>query len=124
MLLTTQQITPLSLLLSLDTPEGPLDISDVRPDSCVLSWKPPKNDGNSPVTNYIIEKLDTKKGTWQKVSSFCRVPFYEVTGLTEGTEYKFRVSAENAYGQSAPLECEKPIIAKNPFSMFIHRSLE
>jgi FKBP-type peptidyl-prolyl cis-trans isomerase 2 len=45
------------------------------------------------------------------------VPFYEVTGLKEGSEYKFRVSAENAYGQSQPLECEKPIIAKDPYSM-------
>ncbi len=103
----------------LDTPEGPLEVSDIRPDSCVLTWKPPKNDGGSPISNYIIEKFNTKKGEWQKVSSFCRVPFYEVTGLTEGAEYKFRVSAENLYGQSVPLECEKPIIAKNPFSMFI-----
>ena len=23
-------------------PEGPIDIKDVTPDSCVLSWKPPK----------------------------------------------------------------------------------
>ncbi|CAF1142161.1 unnamed protein product [Rotaria sordida] len=98
-----------------DKPEGPLEISDIKPDSCVLTWKPPKNDNGAPITNYIIEKLDTKKGDWQKVSSFCRVPFYEVTGLNEGSEYKFRVSAENIYGQSQPLECEKPIIAKHPF---------
>ncbi|CAF4370445.1 unnamed protein product, partial [Adineta steineri] len=67
-----------------DTPEGPLNISDVKPDSCLLTWKPPKTDGGSPITNYIIEKFDTKKGEWQKVSSFCRSPFYEVTGLNEG----------------------------------------
>ena len=101
----------------IDTPEGPLEINDVKPDSCVLTWKPPKNDGGSPISNYIIEKFDTKKGEWQKVSSFCRAPRYEVTGLNEGSEYKFRVSAENPYGQSQTLECEKPIIAKNPFSM-------
>lgn len=102
----------------LDAPEGPLAVSDIRPDSCVLTWKPPKNDGGAPISNYIIEKFDTKKGEWQKVSSFCRVPFYEVTGLNEGSEYKFRVSAENIYGQSVPLETEKPIIAKLPFSTF------
>ncbi|CAF1402962.1 unnamed protein product, partial [Adineta steineri] len=99
-----------------DTPEGPLEINDIKPDSCVLTWKPPKNDGGSPISSYIIEKFDTKKGEWQKVSSFCRVPFYEVTGLKEGSEYKFRVSAENLYGQSIPLECEKSIIAKNPYN--------
>jgi hypothetical protein len=102
-------------LLASDVPQGPLEISDVKPDSCVLAWKPPKHDGGAPISNYIIEKFDAKKGDWQKVSSFCRVPFYEVTGLNEGSEYKFRVSAENIYGQSVPLECEKPIIAKNPY---------
>lgn len=106
-----------------DTPEGPLEISDIRPDSCILAWKPPKNDGGSPINNYIIEKLDPKKGEWQKVSSFCRVPYYEVTGLNEGSEYKFRVSAENDYGQSQPLESEKSIIAKNPFSMLFSKSI-
>ncbi|CAF4189098.1 unnamed protein product [Rotaria sp. Silwood2] len=113
-----QETVPMKVIVvdKPDTPEGPLAISDVRPDSCVLTWKPPKNDGGSPISNYIIEKLDTKKGDWQKVSSFCRVPFYEVTGLNEGSEYKFRVSAENIYGQSTPLECEKPIIAKHPFN--------
>ncbi|CAF4579023.1 unnamed protein product [Rotaria sp. Silwood1] len=113
-----QDTVPIKVLVvdKPDTPEGPLDISDVKPDSCILTWKPPKNDGGSPISNYIIEKLDTKKGDWQKVSSFCRVPFYEVTGLNEGSEYKFRVSAENIYGQSQPLECEKPIIAKHPFN--------
>ncbi|CAF1005403.1 unnamed protein product [Adineta steineri] len=99
-----------------DTPEGPLEINDIKPDSCVLTWKPPKNDGGSPISSYIIEKFDTKKDEWQKVSSFCRVPFYEVTGLKEGSEYKFPVSAENLYGQSIPLECEKSIIAKNPYT--------
>ncbi|CAF1068172.1 unnamed protein product, partial [Rotaria sordida] len=113
-----QETVPMKVIVvdKPDTPEGPLGISEIKPDSCVLTWKPPKNDGGSPISNYIIEKFDTKKGDWQKVSSFCRVPFYEVTGLNEGSEYKFRVSAENIYGQSTPLECEKPIIAKHPFS--------
>ncbi|CAF1595213.1 unnamed protein product, partial [Adineta steineri] len=98
-----------------DTLEGPLNISDIKPDSCLLTWKPPKTDGGSPITNYIIETFDTKKGEWQKESSFLRSPFYEVSGLDEGSEYKFRFSAENLYGQSISLECEKPIIAKNPY---------
>jgi hypothetical protein len=42
---------------------------------------------------------------------------YTVPNLVDGKVYEFRVSAENLYGQSVPLKCEKPIIAKNPFSM-------
>lgn len=39
-------------------PQGPLDISDITPETCTLSWKAPFDDGGSPVTNYIVEKLD------------------------------------------------------------------
>lgn len=39
----------------------------------------------------------------------------EVTGLTPGKEYKFRVAAVNAEGESKPLETEQAIVAKNPF---------
>lgn len=40
---------------------------------------------------------------------------FEVTGLTPGKEYKFRVAAVNAEGESKPLETEQAILAKNPF---------
>lgn len=38
-----------------------------------------------------------------------------MTGLTPGKEYKFRVAAVNAEGESKPLETEQAILAKNPF---------
>lgn len=40
-------------------PQGPLDVSDITPDNCSLAWRPPLDDGGSPITNYIVEKLDT-----------------------------------------------------------------
>lgn len=39
----------------------------------------------------------------------------EVTGLQPGKNYKFRVRAVNKEGESAPLETDKAILAKNPF---------
>lgn len=105
------------VLDSPEQPQGPLEVSDVKADSCVLSWNPPKADGGTPITNYIIEKLDPKTNEWQKVNSYCKVPFYEVIGLDEGKPYKFRVSAENAQGVSVPLETEKHVVPKNPFSL-------
>lgn len=41
----------------------------------------------------------------------------QVSNLKENGEYKFRVTAFNAIGQSSPLEGQK-IIAKNPMGMF------
>jgi hypothetical protein len=53
-------------------PQGPLDVSDITPETCSLSWKPPTDDGGSPITNYIVEKLDPFSGvsfftSWTKV---------------------------------------------------------
>ena len=37
--------------------------------------------------------------------------------LQEGHEYEFRVSAENAFGRSDPLNTDKPVLAKDPFGV-------
>lgn len=39
----------------------------------------------------------------------------QVDGLIEGHEYKFRVAAVNAEGESEPLETFTPVVAKNPY---------
>ena len=75
-----------------------------------------KDDGGSPVSNYIVEKMDTRTGKWEPVSKFVRGTNFEVMGLDEGREYKFRVSAENQYGVSEPLETEKGTVAQHPYS--------
>lgn len=44
-----------------------------------------------------------------------------VTSLTPDKEYKFRVTAVNAEGESAPLQTEESIVAKNPFGTYSAR---
>ncbi|XP_071104533.1 twitchin-like isoform X3 [Haliotis cracherodii] len=97
-------------------PEGPLDVSEVTPDSCILKWSPPKEDGGSPISNYIVEKQDKKTGKWEPVTKFVRGTTYEVMGLTEGHEYNFRVSAENEHGISEPLETTMSVCAQYPYT--------
>lgn len=43
-------------------PQGPLEVSDLTPETCLLSWKPPLDDGGSAITNYIIEKFEASSG--------------------------------------------------------------
>ena len=95
-------------------PEGPLVPFDITKNKCKLKWKPPLDDGGSPIEYYEMEKLDPNTGEWVPAgtSPTCEG---EVKGLQEGKPYKFRVRAVNALGESLPLDTEQEIIAKNPF---------
>lgn len=101
------------------SPKGPLDVSNVHATGCKLAWKKPEDDGGCPIKEYEVEKLDTATGKWTRVG---RVPAgdkanpeLDITGLTPGQEYKFRVRAVNDEGESEPLETICGIIAKNPY---------
>ncbi|CAJ0936046.1 unnamed protein product, partial [Mesorhabditis belari] len=96
-------------------PEGPLEVSDVTKDSCTLAWNPPKDDGGSEITNYVVEKRDIKSGTWAPVSNFVAGTTCTVPKLQDGHEYEFRVVAQNAFGSSDPLTTDRPVLAKDPF---------
>lgn len=52
-------------VLSLDKPsppQGPLDVFDITLETCSMAWRPPLDDGGSPITNYVIEKMDPSSG--------------------------------------------------------------
>lgn len=95
-------------------PEGPLRISDVHKEGCSLKWNAPQDDGGVPIDYYQVEKFDPEVGRWVPAGR-AKEPKIELNNLEPGHEYKFRVSAVNAEGESEPLEAEQSIIAKNPF---------
>lgn len=97
-------------------PQGPLDVSDVSPDTCTLAWKSPLDDGGSPITNYVVERQDSN-GIWVKISSFVRGIHYEAMGLEQNRKYFFRVRAENQYGLSDPLTLDDAVLATYPFTV-------
>ncbi|XP_049301026.1 twitchin isoform X7 [Anopheles funestus] len=97
-------------------PIGPLEVSEITPESCTLSWKTPLDDGGSPITNYIVERYEPL-GYWTKASSFVRSTHYDNMGMEANKPYNFRVRAENQYGVSDPLILEEPIIARYPFTV-------
>jgi hypothetical protein len=68
-------------------------------------------------SGYTLEKMNTKKGVWEKVPGTIPKDAEEavVPKLKEGEDYKFRVTADNENGPSEPLETDRAVKAKNPF---------
>lgn len=102
-----------------DKPTGPIVIEALLKNSVVISWKPPADDGGSWITNYVVEKCEAKEGAeWQLVSSAISVTTCRIVNLTENAGYYFRVSAQNTFGISEPLEVSSVVIIKSPFGEY------
>ena len=88
-------------------PIGPIIVSKVSASSLELEWRPPLNDGSSPVIGYVIEMTESGSGAWVKVGYVpSRETRFTVAGLTEGGNYFFRVFAESHAGLSRPLQSD------------------
>lgn len=96
--------------------EAPV-ITNVARHRMTVSWKEPTDDGKSTILGYMLEKKETKDINWIKMN---RKPMMErsleFTGLTEGAEYQFRVSAVNMAGVGKPSEPSAATTAQNPLS--------
>ncbi|KAK5889759.1 hypothetical protein CesoFtcFv8_013347 [Champsocephalus esox] len=88
-------------------PVGPVVFEEVHREFMVISWKAPLDSGGVDVSNYIIEQRDTNREAWTTVTSANTKTFCKIPKLTEGREYIMRISAENMYGISDPLESEE-----------------
>lgn len=92
-------------------------ITNVTKECMTVSWKEPADDGKSTILGYMLEKKETKEINWTKVN---RKPMIErsldLTGLTEGAEYEFRVIAVNIAGLGKPSEPSAGTTAQNPIS--------
>jgi hypothetical protein len=102
----------------LDIPEPPrfLVVENVSSQSVSLSWKPPKSDGGSPITNYIVERLEFNadiqvEATWNR-SAITRLTYFIDDFVTPSSKYQYRVIAQNLQGRSTP--CEPTSVITTP----------
>lgn len=79
----------------LDRPSPPQDLrgDEFAGEALTLSWRPPKDDGGSEVTNYAVERCEAGTQNWTKVSSYVTTTYCRVRNLTVGRDYNFRVVA-------------------------------
>lgn len=87
----------------------------------LLTWAAPSSDGGSAITGYKIERLKDGETTWMTVKADtgltntitvdCAACPYQDTGLSQATEYDYRVSAINKVGTGMPSESESSTTA-------------
>lgn len=98
------------------SPVGPLEITNVQRTAISIKWKAPKDDGDSPILGYIVERKTPKALLWTRVDKVNAHTLEQCcTNLYEKSEYLFRVSAVNVIGQSPYLESDGVILARSPF---------
>ncbi|XP_040895316.1 titin-like [Toxotes jaculatrix] len=99
-----------------DPPTGPVRIDEISSDYVTISWEPPEYTGGCQLDNYIVEKRETTSTEWQTVSATTVRTTIKVTKLKTGSEYQFKVFAENRYGKSTAIT-SPIVIAQYPFSV-------
>ncbi|XP_069389298.1 immunoglobulin-like and fibronectin type III domain-containing protein 1 isoform X2 [Paralichthys olivaceus] len=93
-------------------PEGPVDTVETTSSVIEIKWNPPKDDGGSAVTNYIIERQQTGQSLWTKLGDVLadRTSFRD-RNVIHGKKYNYRIYAENPEGLSDALETADSIMA-------------
>lgn len=81
--------------------------------SATLSWTAPLDDGGCKIGNYIVEYFRIGWNVWLKAAT-TRALSTTLHDLIEGSEYKFRVKAENPYGISEPSQESELLFIPDP----------
>ncbi|MES2623393.1 MAG: fibronectin type III domain-containing protein [Patescibacteria group bacterium] len=90
---------PLTVIASSTPPSVPTSVNGTASSTAVrLSWTAPA-DGNSAITDYIVDYKATASSTWTTANDGVNTnTFATVSNLINGTAYDFRVAAVNAIG--------------------------
>ena len=81
-------------------PGTPINLSTTaETDAVALAWNEPATVGASPISDYVVQYATNLAGPWTTVTDGVSTSLAtEVTGLTNGVSYFFRVAATNTQG--------------------------
>uniref|UniRef100_A0A8C2IS84 Myosin-binding protein H n=1 Tax=Cyprinus carpio TaxID=7962 RepID=A0A8C2IS84_CYPCA len=87
-------------IVDLPGPPASVKLVDSWGFNAALEWTAPKDNGNTEITGYTIQKADKKTGEWFTVLEHFHRLNATVSDLVMGNTYTFRVFAENKVGRS------------------------
>ncbi|XP_034433942.1 myosin-binding protein C, slow-type isoform X9 [Hippoglossus hippoglossus] len=87
-------------IIDLPGPPQCVTIEDVWGGNVALVWTQPKDNGNTPIIGYTIQKADKKTMEWFTCIEHYHRTCITITELVVGNEYFFRIYSENMCGLS------------------------
>ena len=105
---TPGSVTATAVQNAPNAPTGVSGVSDTASSSSV-SWSTPTNNGGSAITGYGVEYSTSPYSSWTVATASTGPSPYNVTGLTDGTSYEFRVDATNSIGTSSYSAASAPV---------------
>ncbi|KAL6458415.1 hypothetical protein MHYP_G00336450 [Metynnis hypsauchen] len=87
-------------IIELPGPPASVKIVDTWGFNVALEWTEPKDNGNTTITGYTIQKADKKTGDWFTVLEHYHRMNATISDLIMGNTYGFRVFSENKCGIS------------------------
>ena len=102
-------------------PGPPLDLRTTRigRNFVYLEWRPPRDNGGSKITKYIIQKKKEIKDNWSSVMKVdASETSWQVTELKEGAPVYLSVAAENKAGPGKPCELANAVIPTREMSKY------
>nr|XP_049590907.1 immunoglobulin-like and fibronectin type III domain-containing protein 1 [Syngnathus scovelli] len=101
---TTEAVTQLTVLDKPTVPLGPVDIIESSANCIAFKWRPPKDNGGSPITNYILERQQIGRNSWKTLGKIGPEPQYRDLDVDHGRRYAYHIRAENQQGISEMME--------------------
>jgi len=87
-------------IVELPGPPASIKVVDTWGFNVALEWTAPKDNGNTEITGYTIQKADKKTGDWFTVLEHYHRMNATISDLIMGNTYNFRAFAENKVGIS------------------------
>ncbi|KAF3856670.1 hypothetical protein F7725_017393 [Dissostichus mawsoni] len=103
---TTEAITQLVVLDRPTPPMGPVDIIESNATCIDIKWKNPKDDGGSPITDYILERQQIGRNSRKKLGKIGPEAKYRDTDVDHGRKYCYHIRAETDQGLSDLMETD------------------